>query len=241
MSNNISRLYNVKDDKLTILAGVTLDHYVKHQEKFTAFNAVVFPADFHEVVLKVKLSAAQNTLSDAFVVKSQAKETADVQEAKKKLLKPMRELAFVVETCFAHEPLILNAFMLDLLHSKAQNIDGLIGYTKDVLNMVEKHKTALLAQGMKESLPTDIEEAQKNLDMQRREQIEVIKSRPAITQERIEKMNDLWRELVKINKAASVIFDEHPETLALFELPRPIRNGSDEASDELDEEIIVAQ
>lgn len=59
-------------------------------------------------------------------------------------------------------------------------------------NTLEKHKAALLEKGMKETLPTEIDEACKSLDVKGREQIEVIKSCPGITHKRIEKMNDLW-------------------------------------------------
>lgn len=239
MSSRLFRQYSLKDEKLTVLAGVTRDHYIKYQASFSSFNDVVFPEDYHDVTLAEKLTAAKTTMSDAFIVKGQAKETADVEEAKSALLKPMKVLAFVVETRFEQDPVILNEFMLNQLNSKSQNADTLIAFTKDALITVEKYNDELIESGMKPDLVDIIQQACDKLDDQRREQIEVIRSRPGITHERIEKMNDLWKELVKINKAADIIFEEQPEVKALFDLPKASRYSSQEDGELVDEEVVA--
>lgn len=239
MSTKISRLYSVSDDKLTVFAGVTCDHYIKYQASFSSFNDVVFHADYHDGTLSVKLNAAKETISDAFIVKGQAKETADVSDAKDALLRPMKILSFVVNTRFENEPVILQEFMLSQLMTKSYSIDTLIGLTKDVLNTVEKYKAELIEGGLKAELIDIIKRACKELDDQRREQIEVIKSRPGITHERIEKMNALWKELVKINKAADIIFEDHPEVKCLFDLPKAIRHSSEGEEDVVADEVVA--
>lgn len=239
MNTKTVRLYSMSDDKLTVFAGVTRDHYIKYQASFSSFNDVVFPADYHDVTLAGKLDAARATMSDAFIVKSQAKETADVKDAVKKLLRPMKKLRFIVETRFEDNPVILKEFLLTQLISKSYSADALIGFTKDTLNTVEKYRDTLTESGLKQELVDSINQACTTLDAQRREQIERIKSRPGITHDRIKKMNDLWRELVTINRAAAVIFEEHPEVKRLFDLPQVTSHGSQRGGEEVDEEIVA--
>lgn len=223
MSSRIYRSYSMKDDKLIILVGVARDHYIKYKASFNSFNDVIFPPDYEDVVLGKKLLEAKEILSDAFVVKRQAKETADVQEAIKKLLRPMKILAFIVNTHFARNSVVLDEFMLNRLHTKAQSVDTLIGFTKDALNTVEKYQDELVESGLKPELVTIIKEACASLDKERRQQIKIIKTRPGLTQERVEKMNDIWQELVKLSRAANVIFEDHPQVKVLFDLPRVTR------------------
>lgn len=82
-----------------------------------------------------------------------------------------------------------------------------------------------------------IEQSFEDLDLQRREQIEKIKARPSVTQDRIEKVNDLWRELVKIHKAAEILFFDNPEIRDLFKLPKRVRYSSGGGGGESQEEI----
>ncbi len=236
MNTKSVRLYGFSDDKLTVFAGVARDHYIKYQTSFNHFNKAVFPVDYQDRTLASKLDTARAIMSDAFILKSQAKETADVKLAIKKLLKPMKALSFIVETRFEEQPVILKEFLLTQLISKSYSADTLISFTKDTLNTIEKHREKLSESGLSQELVDTINQDCITLDQQRREQIETIKARPGITHDRIEKMNDLWKELLSINKAADVIFENQPEVKKLFELPHVTRCKSREHGQVSEEE-----
>lgn len=224
MKTDSRRLSKVKDDTLITLAGVTHAHYIKYKMFFTDFNNIVFPEGYEDRVLATKIDAAQCTISDAFILKSQAKETADVESARRTLLKELRVLAFYVDNSFEGNAVVLKEFLLKRVGKKYRNVDALIGFTKDTLNKVTKYKTELFKNGLHDELIERISAACDTLDVKRREQVEVIRSRPKITQDRREKVNALWKELTKIHKAAKLIFADNPEISSLFDLPRGTRS-----------------
>lgn len=232
MKKNVNRMYKIKDDKLLVLAAVARDYYIQYKMFFNSFNKVMFTEEYQDSVLGVKISEANATMSDAFIVKTQAKETADVEKAKMALLRLLKILRLIVKDRFDNKTEVLNEFLLANLSTIAQNADSLIAFTKDALVRVDKYKTELMESGLDDTLLTNINNALEDLDSQRREQVEVIRSRPGITQDRINKMNALWKELVKLNESAEVIFEENPEVRVLFDLPKAPKSGSSTEEEE---------
>lgn len=247
MSTKLLRLYHISDDKLMTYAGLFRAQYIKYKMFFTSFNSVTFHETYEDNTLGKATEEAKETMSDAFIVKLQRKETVDKEKAEKRLIHLLKVLNFHVVECFASSPVILEQFRLTSLSKMARNTDGFIGYAKDVLARVEKHKAALLASGMKEELIGNTTHAYNDLDDQRREQLQTIRDRPGITQDRIEKMNTVWSELVKINKAAELIFFSNPEIQKLFELPRgtqsitvdPVEATENSETEQPEEELVA--
>lgn len=239
MSSNTVRLFKVNDDKVITLAGVARSHYMKYKEYFTDFNPTIFFEEYEHTTLAAAITSAQDTLSDSFYVKRQMKETDGMQKAMKLLKRELKKLSFCVLDQFRNVPGVLEEFKLNGFASKYRKADLLIGFTKDVLMTIDKYKADLQKSGLTDEEIAKIEQRCENLDRQRREQIEVINARPRLTQDRIEKMNALWLELVKINMAAEFIFDDNPEIQKLFALPKYVKRRRSVVAEETLEEVAV--
>ncbi len=221
------RQSSLTDDKLIVHAGVIKDYFMQHHLSFTEFNSVHFHPEYHNE-MAIKITSAEKTMSDAFILKTQAKETAKVNDHKKSLLKSLGQIDFIVNIIFANNKTVKNEFRLNKRTEFSSNSDKFIGYAKDVLVMIENYKEDLLAGGLREEIITDIVIEIQDLDAQRRIQIETIQSRPLFTKERIEKMNDLWKQLGEIKTAASFVFEDQPELRSLFDLPKASSKSTDE-------------
>ncbi len=219
MSQQTRRLFSMRDDHVIVHTGVIKIHYEKYGTLFNDFNEVKFNSNYHNE-LEAKIIKAQNNMSDAFILKSQAKETSDVKGAMQELIKNLKKISFNVESAFIDNKVVLDEFRLNRISKFSKNTDTLIGFTKDVLITVERYRDELAAEGLNDTIIATTKEKLEKLDFQRREQIEKIQTRPLRTKERIDSMNVLWKHLVELRDASNFLFDEQPEIMALFALPK---------------------
>ncbi len=226
MNKQPTRIFTLGDDHVIVHTGVIKNRYEKHAASFTDFNNVKFHTEYHNHLAQL-INDAKNTLSDGFILKSQARETAEVKDISDQLEKSLKKLSFNVKSCFIDDPKIINEFRLNRISEFSKNPDRFIGFTKDVLVMVDKYKGDLLKEGLKEETLMIISAQQEELDLQRREQIEAIQSRPVHTRERIDTMNNLWKHLVELRDASDIVFDGQEEIRVLFELPKSTVRSSD--------------
>ncbi len=238
MGTSSARLFQLADDTVTMQGSVIRGRYLTHRDKFAEFNEVKFHAEYHNDIAK-KISNAVATLSDAFILKSQALATSRVDETSKELEKSLNKVRFVVKLRFSGVKKIMGEFRFNKLAEIAPHADKFIGYSKDVLIMIEKYKAELIDEGLKADLIMDINGLIEDLDNRRREQIEAIASRPVHTTNRIDTMNELWKALVEIRDAANITFADQPEIRALFQLPKQSRSSSEEESGEVSEDLIL--
>jgi hypothetical protein len=232
-----NRDFLVKDDVVIVHAGVTRNNYVTHQARFEEFNPIKFSIEF-VANYGLSVTAAENTMSDAFILQSQAKETSDVDKGKKVCVTLLGKIEYFVDDAFVDDPKIVSKFRLSNTKTFAEKTDIFIGFIKDVMVTVGEYEADLILKGLTRELIMELKDALDNLDTQRREQIEAIQSRPLHTKNRIDKMNDLWQQLVSLDKASSFVFPTEPEIKKLFDLPRPRFSSSSESSLELVDEQI---
>jgi len=177
-------------------------------------------------------------VSDAFILKTQVRETADVKESISRLCKHLSKLGYYVKATFTETPNMANEFRINKMTETSSNADSFIGYVTDILVTTNKYRTELEEEGLKAELIIEIESELENLQIQRREQKEAIKSRPYLTFERITKMNNLWKHLVDMESASEHIFDDQPELKSLFDLPK---SRSHSVESDPGEEVVVAE
>lgn len=235
------RLYSLKDEQLIIQGEVIRDRFPKYAEKFSAFNDVKFHETYHEFI-KTKVSVANSTMSDAFILQTQAKETEDVIKASDELMTALEPVIFIIKSTFATEKMILREMRVKDFKQKSHNPTSFIIFTRDLQVKIEKYKEKLVLGGLKEEYLTVLDAAVVELDKQRCEQVDAIQSRPVITKDRIEKMNDLYRTLMDLRNAAKIIFKSEPEVADLFDIPRSSRHrGDEEISDGGGEDALIAE
>ncbi len=230
LTNSPVRLFQHADDKIAVQSGVIKDYFITHHSSFTEFNGVIFHEEYHNDMGK-KIMTAENTLSDAFILKSQALATAKAEEASKVLVKSIGKIKFAVNSRFSDDSGIMAEFRLDKLGELSKSVDKFIGYSKDVLVVVDKYKVELAEEGLKQEQVDQIKLQITTLDTKRREQVQAIQSRPVHTKNRIDAMNALWLMLVDIRNVADNIFADQPEIRSLFQLPKHSHSSSVEEDD----------
>ncbi len=219
MATRVTRQFPVTDDHLLSLGEVILDNYRTHKQSFNNFNDVKFH-ETYDTALSQELQKARNTMSDSFLRKAQATEPGEVKTCKEHLIHSLRILDFHVDSRFESTPDIKMEFRLNNLSRESDNTDHFINFTEDLLGVINKYKTPLLEEGMKEELILSISEQSGALKEQRKEQLATMQNRSEQTTQRVDAMNGLWKHLTTLNKAANLIFAEAPEHAPLFDLPK---------------------
>ncbi len=227
MGKGRARMFSPCDDQVIMHSGVIKDYYLKYSELFNELNEVKFHGEFHNEIAR-RISEAENILSDAFVVKSQVRVSSEVTAATKLLVNSLNRLRFMVISRFSDDKQVVQEFRFSNIGELARCTDLFIGYSKDVLVMIDKYRDDLAEEGLMQKHIDDTNDKIELVDLKRRQQVETIQSRPVYTQKRIEMMNELWRLLVMIRNAANIIFVDQPEIKALFQLPKQTHKKSDE-------------
>ncbi len=229
----------LRDDKLIIHTSVIKDHFMSHESHFNGFNSAIFHDTYHDE-FQIKISDAQNTMSDAFILKSQARHTSKVESMKEELSQELHTINFVVNRTFTNDKAIVNEFRLNKTAEMSKNIDSFIGFSKDVHLMVGNYATELALEGLTTEKVDFFLSKINELDKQRRLQVEAIHTRPIHTKDRIQKMNILWKQLWELRDASEIIFANEPEIKALFALPKA-PNKQDDNDEEMSDEVIIAE
>jgi len=228
------RQSRLRDDKLITHTSVVKEHFITHQDAFTGFNDIVFHATYPDDI-QSKITLAQDTMSDAFILKQQATLTSKVEEHKSDVVRDLASIEFIVKRAFPGNSAVINEFRLNKSVEMARNIDSLIGFCKDVHIMIENHQTELASEGFTD-VKADLFKAKvEKLDKHRRLQVEAMHTRPIHTKDRITKMNDLWKQLCELKEASDIIFADEHEIKTLFALPKTANKSSDEEDEVIDE------
>ncbi len=233
----------LKDDKLITHCSVIKDHFVTHQAHFNGFNNIVFHETYHEVI-QGKITLAQDTMSDAFILKRQATHTSKLEEQKSTIVRELSGIEVIVKRGFHDNQAVINEFRLNKIHEAAKNIDTLTGFSKDVVVMIKNYQAELTVEGFDITKTEAFQNSITELDTLRRNQMEAIHTRPIHTKDRIQKMNVLWQQLCELKDVSEIIFANEPELKALFALPRSAVRQEDSVEDESDttnSETIIAE
>jgi hypothetical protein len=218
VSNQPTRNFTVKDDALVMHAALVKEYYVEHQERFIKLNVNKFGNEYPTVIADA-IGEARNTVSDAFILMAQVKESADVKDRVGSILLLHSKLSYYIKASF-EDSITIDKFCITKTKQNSTKPDLFIGCLKDLLITIDRHMDVLTANGLRDELVTDLKNGLDDLEIQRREQKDAILSRPHHTLDRIEKMNSLWKHLTDMRDASLHIFDDRPELVSLFELPK---------------------
>ncbi len=227
------RLSTLRDDKLITHTAVVKEHYIAHQDNFKGFNASVFHDNYHQD-MQGKIDLAEDTTSDAFILKTQAMQTSKLEQYKSELSLDLHSIDFIVKKVFIDDEAVIKEFRLNKIYEVAKSPDSLIGFSKDVLVMAKNYKEELATEGLTDEKIVELKDKIEKYDKQRRVQVEAMHTRPLHTKDRIQKMNNLWSQLCELRDASDIIFANDPELKALFALPK-----AHAKSEEHDEDGII--
>ncbi len=231
MSQN-ERQYNIPDADLLQHGKEVATVITEDLQDFKQFDATFqdeYPTSIQQAIDTVK---AMKT--DMLVIDEMAEKTSAVNEALSACNRAYRTVKYFVEKAFPGNRAIQNQFGFNDIAKYRTDATGMIVFMGDFISMVDKHKTELTSQGCNEQLLDSLSAVRDHLQATKIAQELFKKERGLITQERVEKLNELYRLLSPVSEVASIIYSDDQARLARYTFPRP-KTTSKTPVEELDE------
>ncbi len=141
-----------------------------------------------------------------------------------------KTIRFFVKKTFANNKAVQNQFGINDLVKVRRNVPKMIVFMQDLNGMVQKHKELLLTAGCNPALIDNIAVLGEKLSQDNVKQEQFKKERGVITQERVNKLNDLYNIMKPISEIAHIIYADNNAKLAIYALPKP-KSSNDNAED----------
>lgn len=222
MSQN-ERQYNIPDADLLQHGKEVATVITEDIQDFKQFDATFqddYPASIQQAIDTVK---AMKT--DMLVIDEMAEKTTAVNEALSACNRAYRTVKYFVEKAFPDNKAIQNQFGFNDIAKYRSDATGMIVFMGDFITIVDKYKTQLTQQGCNEPLLDSLSALRDLLQNKKIEQELFKKERGLITQERVDKLNGLYRLLSPVSEVATIIYSDDKARLARYSFPRPKTTG----------------
>lgn len=213
------RNYKLPDAVLLEVAERMNTSLVQHIDDFTTFDTTfgnTYPAE-----LTAALQEISTIDTDQVVIDQMAELTEKLDQAMASCNKAFRTIAFFVKKAFPDSAAKQNQFGLNDMRKARQSQANLVLFMENLARQVEAHKDKLIEQGCNEQLINGLPTLAQELKTANVEQEVFKKERGLITQERIEKMNNLYRLMKPIHDIARIVYADDPALLDTFTIPAP--------------------
>ncbi len=228
MSKN-ERLFAVSDADMIEHADTVKATLPEDIGDFTAFDNTLsaeYPATIGTAidnVLSVK--------SDQVIIDEQVEKTQNLNEALGECSNAFRTIAFFTRKAFDGNTAVQNQFGLNDIRKVRNNQAKMVLFMDSLAQTAQKYQAELVAAGCNEAIITSLPDKADALRQANMEQEKFKKDRGLYTQERVEKLNELYKLLVPISEIAQIIYSDDPARLERYLLPKP--KGSVDAPDDL--------
>ncbi len=228
MSHN-ERLFNVSDAELLQHAETVAASLGENISAFTGFDSTfteTYPATIAATIAEVK--AIQ---PDQVVIDEQARLTEIMNEKLAACNTTYRTIAYFVRKAFADSPAVQNQFGLNDIEKARKSQPQMILCMESLAVTAQKYGRELQGAGCNSTVIDGVAADAAALKVANTEQEKFKKDRGLITQERVQKLNALYRILKPLSEVAQIIYADNPTILGRYTLPRP--KSSADSSDDL--------
>ncbi len=223
------RLFTVSDATLIEHADTVKASLPDDIAEFTSFDTTI-SAEYPNTIAAA-IDAVLALKSDQVIIDEQVEKTQNVNEAMGQCTNAYRTVAFFVRKAFNGNRAVQNQFGLNDIEKVRNNQPRMILFMEELADTVQKYQADLVAAGCNEAVITSLPQKAEALRTANTEQEKFKKDRGLLTQERVEKLNELYKLLVPISEIAQIIYADDPARLARYMLPKP--KGSIDAPDDL--------
>jgi len=182
-----------------------------------------YPSTINEAV-----NVVTNMKTDMVVIDEMAERTLNVNNALAACNRGFRTVKFFVLKAFPDNKAIQNQFGLNDIRKIRNDQTGMVVFMGDLIQITTKHREALIAEGCSEALLDELQSLQKNLQDTKTAQEMFKKERGLKTQDRIEKLNELYNLLKPISEVAQIIYADDEARLARYLMPLPKSSSNSE-------------
>lgn len=224
-----TRQYTISDAVLLEHADTVKASISDDISNFTAFDSTI-PAEYADQI-GTAIDAVLAVKSDQVIIDEQVELTQNLNDAMGACTNAFRTIAFFVRKVFDGNTAIQNQFGFNDIHKVRNNQAKMILFMDSLVETAQKYQNDLVAAGCNEAVITSLAEKAAALRTANTEQEKFKKDRGLYTQERVEKLNELYKMLVPVSEIAQIIFADDPARLERYLLPKP--PGSNDAPDDL--------
>lgn len=217
--DKLLRLFNIPDAELlqhgeTVSA--TMPEDLSHFITFDSTITEAYPTSIQAAITEVKAIK-----SDQVVIDEMTELTQAANNALAACNQAYRTISFFVRKAFSTNAAVQNQFGLNDIAKSRKNQAKMILFMEDLVRVANKYQESLISQGCNPSVLETLPVLRDTLKQSNTQQEKFKKDRGLITQERVEKLNRLYKLLVPASEMAHIIFADDQARLARYALPRP--------------------
>ena len=169
--------------------------------------------------LQASITTAEATKSDDVIIDELAELTGIVEQNMENCKEVYKTVAYFARKVYKNNKAIQNQFGLNDYKKAYNNQAKMIVFMRSLADTTAKYQADLIAGGMNENVVTSLPTIQQGLFEANNNQEMFKKQRGKFTQDRVEKMNLLYDQLLPISNAAREIYASDPAQLAKYVLP----------------------
>ena len=226
--NKLERNYKLTDANLQQFGATVGETLPQDITAFQLFDST-FP-DTYPQTIKDALANVQAVKTDMVVIDEMAEKTQAVYDAMAACNTAFRTVQFFVQKCFPGNAAVHNQFGFNDIRKVRNNHARMLVFMDDFIKVTTQYKTQLIEGGCSETLIDSLPELLDKLQRSNIEQEMFKKERGLITQERIEKLNELYSVLLPVSQMAQIIYADDSARMSRYRIPTP-KSASDSEDD----------
>lgn len=221
-----TRIYYIADATMLELAKTKHGFFLEDKAKFVQFDA-----DFQDPYAAnylAKISGGEQKPTDERVTDQLTDLTKTVVNKMEACRAAYQTLKFFVEKAFPDNLPVQNEFGFDNYIKAQRSQARMILFMEEVYSVALKYKSDLLAKNYSQQQIDALLTLKQQLDTANTVQELAKGGRPTLTQDRIEKLNDVWTIMKNICKAGKIIFEKDAAKYNRYTLPAGAETENEE-------------
>lgn len=213
------RAFNLNDATLQQHGSTVAKTLPQDADMFKAFDSTF--AEDYPGLIDACLADVQSIKTDMVVIDEMSEKTEAVNNAMAECNTAFRTIKFFVAKAFPDNKAVQNQFGFNDIRKLRNNQTGMVVFMGDFIKVVSSYRNQLIAEGCSTELIDSLPLLHNKLKEAKTAQEMFKKERGIITQERVEKLNELYDLLAPISEMAQIIFADDEARLARYLMPRP--------------------
>ena len=215
MSAN-ERLYTVSDAAMLLRAETVNASLPEDIADFTAIDTTL--DETYPTTISSALSNVLAIKTDQVIIDEQAQLTENLLAKSKECSTGYRTIAYFARKAFPDSPAVQNQFGLNDYEKARDNQAQMILFMESMAATAQRYSAELIAEGCSQATIDNIAALATGLKAANTAQEKFKKDRGVITQERVIKLNELYKLLTPISEVAQIIYADNPAMLAKYVL-----------------------
>lgn len=223
------RIYKIPDMDLLEFADTMVGFLPDDITDFSSFDSTLGKEDIIDI--KQAIDEVYAVKSDDIVIDEQAELTEKVNNKLSECNKAYKTIAFFVRKAFPDNEAVRNKFGFNDIEKARNNQPYMIQFMLSLSKTAIEYQKELVLVGCSIAALKKLSVLHDELRDANADQEMFKKQRGIITQERIEKLNNLYTLLKPFSQIADIIYEDRPVYREKYILPKP--KGSTNSSDDL--------